>query len=606
VRLPAWWRRPAALVVACVTFPAQQLVPAAGVDASWQAGLALAHGHGLHFGSDIVFTYGPLGFLTAPQLFVVWAGVAAVAFSLLLQVLLCGTLLHVTRDLPGPVAVLVTYLVAAAAPPGLQAEVGLMIVLALTLSILADTDTHAPRWLPMAGGCVASTLLLIKPNVGALALVLVLVAIAVASCGQRRIRAFAELAGSFVVVFAVIWLGTGNAVRDVVPWAHASAQFAAGYTAGMALDDPSLHHVLVRAGLLLLVEAVLLWHVVAGGSRARRAWLALAWAIGAFAMFKEGFVRHDGHVTIFAVAVVAASLARGKVTRIGGAGIAVVASVWSFAAFGVQGSALFHSTDRLDGHASELTLLTDGAARSETLARTRAAMLADIGLPPDVLRDLRSHTVDVQPTETSAVWTLGLHWRPEPVFQSYAVLTPALDRLNADFLASRRAPERVLRLRPLSTIDYRYPVFDAPSAFLALVCNYRETFANRGLEVLAHATNRCAPPRRLSTEAIQAGQPLRVPHARQHELVYARLRIPRPFADRLRELVWKPAVHPAIVLDGVSYRLIAATASGPLLMRMPSSAGFSASSVGDTRIQMFRLTHVPSPVQVDFYAVRVG
>jgi hypothetical protein len=192
------------------------------------------------------------------------------------------------------------------------------------------------------------------------------------------------------------------------------------------------------------------------------------------------------------------------------------------------------------------------------------------------------------------------------VFQSYAVLTPALDRLNADFLASRRAPERVLRLRPLATIDYRYPVFDAPSAFLALVCGYRETFANRDLEVLVHATNRCGPPRRLSGGSMQTGQQIRVPHAGQHELVYARIRIPRPFADRLRELVWKPVAHPAIALDGVSYRLVAATASGPLLMRMPASAGFSAFSVGDTQVQTIRLTDVPSPVQFDFYAVRVG
>jgi hypothetical protein len=283
----------------------------------------------------------------------------------------------------------------------------------------------------------------------------------------------------------------------------------------------------------------------------------------------------------------------------------VIASVWSLAAFGMQASALLHYTDRLGGTAGELKLLADGPARNELLSETRAQMRRTLRLPPAVIRDLRSHTVDVQPTEASAVWTFGLHWRPQPVFQSYAVLTPALDRLNADFLASPRAPERVLRLHPLSSIDDRNPVFDAPAAFLALVCNYRETSAGGGFEVLARATNRCGSPRRLAGGSIQAGQDAHVPRARPDELVYARVRVPRSFGDRLRELAWKPT-EPAIELDGVSFRLVAATAAGPLLMRMPASAGFPATGLRDAQVDTLRLTGVASPAQVDFYAVSVG
>src|SRR5262249_45116468 len=35
-------------------------------DASWSAVLGFAHQHGLQFGKDVVFTYGPLGFLATP------------------------------------------------------------------------------------------------------------------------------------------------------------------------------------------------------------------------------------------------------------------------------------------------------------------------------------------------------------------------------------------------------------------------------------------------------------------------------------------------------------------------------------------------------------
>ena len=606
VRAPSWWRWPAALALGLFTFPVLPLVPAPGLDASWQAGLALAQEQGLHYGRDIVFTYGPLGFLTASPLFVVWSGIVAVAFALLLQVVLCRTLLHVLRDLPVLGAIVVTYVIAMVVPPGTQAEVGLAIVLALTLSILADNEQRAPRWLPVAGGIAAAVLVLIKSDTGVLALVLIGIAVGVSS--PRRLRKLTELSGSFAVAFLALWLVTGNRLGDIVPWLRLSGQFVAGYTGGMALDDPSRHHEVVQAGLLLLVTAALIWRVAAGAPRARQVALTLVWAISAFAMLKEGFVRHDGHSAIFffAAAVAGAALARGEIVRVAGAGVAVVASIWALAAFGIQASALFQYTDRLDGTTSELKFLVDGTERSATLAKTRTMMQNNFHLPPGVLRDLRSHTVDVQPSETTAVWTLGLHWRPEPVFQSYAALTPELDRLNADFLASPRAPERVLRVYPLLSVDGRNPVFDAPTAFLSLVCNYRETYANGAVELLAHATNRCGTPRPLGSVVVQAGQVVHVPRAGSHELVYARIGIPQPLVDRLRELLWKPAHIPAIVLDGTSYRLVAANASGPLLMRMPPPAGFPSSGLRDAQVNKLRLEGLPSPLHVDFYAVRVG
>ncbi|HJX47894.1 MAG TPA: hypothetical protein VJ375_08610, partial [Gaiellaceae bacterium] len=143
VRLPSWWRWPLAVALGCFTFPIPQIIPSPGVDASWQAGLELAQDQGLHFGRDILFTYGPLGFLTATPLFVVWTGLAALAFALLVQVLLCRTLLHVTRDLPAVAAVVVTYVIAAVIPPGALAEVGLTIIFALTLAALTDTEQDA-------------------------------------------------------------------------------------------------------------------------------------------------------------------------------------------------------------------------------------------------------------------------------------------------------------------------------------------------------------------------------------------------------------------------------------------------------------------------------
>ena len=52
------------IALVCLTVPTP--APDLGVDVSWCAVLQWAHEHGLQFGKDIVFTYGPLGYLLAP------------------------------------------------------------------------------------------------------------------------------------------------------------------------------------------------------------------------------------------------------------------------------------------------------------------------------------------------------------------------------------------------------------------------------------------------------------------------------------------------------------------------------------------------------------
>ena len=107
-----------------------------------------------------------------------------------------------------------------------------------------------------------------------------------------------------------------------------------------------------------------------GLPRAGRRALALVWAIGAFAMLKR-----DSSVTTGTPRrssspprSLGPTLARGGSARIAGAGIAVVASIWALAAFGVHASALFHvhgSTRRNGGRAE---------ARGERLGSQRDAL----------------------------------------------------------------------------------------------------------------------------------------------------------------------------------------------------------------------------------------
>ena len=65
--LPAWLRQTLAwtalyivLVASIFNFP---LMPSSGLDPSWRMALGYLFEHGMQFGHDVVFTYGPLGFV---------------------------------------------------------------------------------------------------------------------------------------------------------------------------------------------------------------------------------------------------------------------------------------------------------------------------------------------------------------------------------------------------------------------------------------------------------------------------------------------------------------------------------------------------------------
>ncbi|HEV7400581.1 MAG TPA: hypothetical protein VGN84_09975 [Solirubrobacterales bacterium] len=96
------------LVVALLTFPTFSLTPSPGLDPSWGAGLQMAAHDGLVFGREVVFTYGPLGFLSVPTLWYQDLGAAAVAYAALVHILACTLILWAAlRIFDRPLAVIV-------------------------------------------------------------------------------------------------------------------------------------------------------------------------------------------------------------------------------------------------------------------------------------------------------------------------------------------------------------------------------------------------------------------------------------------------------------------------------------------------------------------
>jgi len=112
----------------------------------------------------------------------------------------------------------------------------------------------------------------------------------------------------------------------------------------------------------------------------------------------------------------------------------------------------------------------------DTLDAAKKRLASYYGVPEKTLQALSTGDVDILPWEIEIAYAYNLTWRPRPVLQSYSAYTPYLDRLDAAYLGSSQAPQRLLYLDQAA--DYRYALFDEPATFRTILSHY--AFAGSG------------------------------------------------------------------------------------------------------------------------------
>ncbi len=171
------WPFAAALVLAVVTWPVASVAPTTGLDPSWRIGLALAFRDRLAWGDDIVFSYGPLGFLENPLNVATPGLVLALLWTFAVQATLMLTIiLAARRSLPWWVGVALAFLVGILGFDNREA-IGLVVFLWCAMAIAGDVGPRLGRALVPAAGAVAAVALLGKVNVGVVCIVLTALAV---------------------------------------------------------------------------------------------------------------------------------------------------------------------------------------------------------------------------------------------------------------------------------------------------------------------------------------------------------------------------------------------------------------------------------------------
>lgn len=453
---------------------------AEGSEPAWTEVLAWSFMHGAQWGRDIVYTYGPLGFLQPytsyvdgmyaiyavgqvllPLAFVATIGLlfrrAALAqFALFSLAYLCSVL-----TLPGDIAWAFTLLFGTVCLLNLRMDlpaVGYYVAvvsIAAVCGVLAISKfTLVPLW-AMCVAILAGTLIV-----------------------EGRSRRAVLTAFLFVLAAVLAWIACGQQLGNLPRFLWTSSEIAAGYGHAMGMRAPFLAE---AAGIFVL--AALLAVCARGMWLARTEWrkifmLALA-AISAVLFWRAFFTRGDHCPWFFsAMALLPFVLLRdANLALDAGQRRHLVLIVLASSALGLYASlSVFRSPL---GELPELMWgkVRDGVynmGRLRELGNLRHDQwreLAQSSQLPRIRAAVGNGRIDVITWEQGIVLLNGLNYAPRPIFQSHAAFTPALARLNEAYFLGDRAPDFVML--KLDSMDHRLPMSEDGLTMIALLQHYR-------------------------------------------------------------------------------------------------------------------------------------
>jgi hypothetical protein len=549
------------------------LQPVFGIDSSFRVGLTQAVLDRMQFGVDVVWPYGPLGFLGGPTAISRGLLAFAVVYQYVALTILFATLtFRLRRNGLGTTwtaLVLASIALAIGITDNIVAEL-VTITIVVILVTLWQENGRLPRpstwWVVAVAGCVAGAQVLVKFGPGALACAVV-VFFAVSS--GRRLRQVGIAIAAIVVGFLVPWFATGQSTSTLGPYFRTSYELSAGYQDAQAYGPST-----AAVGVVGVVALVVTGIGVLGGYRWQRRdrhawWALLPLAATAWFALKQGLVRWDDWHAVGAVimlGVLVAVLPWPRRLMVLPVSVLLVGALVAFAAD--PGRLRSTWTDRMDAAA----ILLSASRHESQLDQARAELRASYAVPDAVLDALAGGSVHAEAWDVNAVWGNDLTWEPLPVMQSYATYTPELDGRNAARYASVEGPDGVL-LNP-ATVDGRNGLWESPDARVALTCNFVPAASGDGWTALRRSSNACGPAREIATETVAPGATIDVPEPSQPDaLVVARFDLPTDPLSRLLATVARPLRYPYVFVDDTRYRLVRGTAEGAHLLRSPGRVG---------------------------------
>jgi len=472
-----WFKIVYILFLIILLFPYYRLseTPQVGIDNSWRIGLEMAKAKGLIFGRDIIYTYGPLGYLT--QRFAIdtpaWHFlVFDIFFFLNIGLLLFFTLPKQTKFYQYTIHFVLFILISS-----LFGEWVIFTLFFVGIFTGLKFLNTQKLWMLYHSIIISIVIFYTKANYGIIALGFVAVLLSYAFFSKRL--TFRNLIFALVFTLSALPLSAKILNTDLFAYFYSSIQATNGYTEAMSVYPSNrlkivfvsyLTFGLLIAGSAFYVGKIALKLKTLKINQLDNVFIISCVALISFILIKYSFVRaDDGHITAF---VKLANLpflllplfCTDKLMKKIGWGLIYCNILGYFLLYQpVFGEVSLSITANLhrkiyifNQYFKEVT-----EAKKDYTKPT---------FPKEVLSIIDNKSVDFFPNEISEIYFNRLNYNPRPAIQSYFVYNSFLLEKNQEKYLSATAPDFVIY--SIESTDNKYAFSEETLTMIALLQHY--------------------------------------------------------------------------------------------------------------------------------------
>jgi hypothetical protein len=498
-----------ALYAALVSVPAPPPHLGAGLDESWRIGLNLAQANHLIFGRDVIFSYGPLGYLITPQT-VSGTPAAAFVYHIGIYLLWLAALSRITAVVRvDTVAFWTTVILTLGMLLDVFSRENRLETTLIAVLLVPLAEQTRWRYVELCvGGFLAALAIMVKLNTGIEAVIIFLAVLTVVVLRDRPLsrtaqrQAFAALASLPACVIFFCFLSAKN-LGNLWPYLRTGWEIVAGYSQ-MGVPGP-----LWQAALYFALSGLVFLSLPFVAENVRSLWAGYTpAALVAFVQLKHAVVRQEpGHAAPFLIwfavsllfLLVCAKTARDRRLILSFQLFSVVMG-YAITAQSYGPSFQTDISDKL-----RMRLLFSNFTAFLHWPSTWKTLALNVDAQSLSHSEDRFDRIVGQSPIASVGWNIqaiAAHrwkWNPVPVLQLYSAYTPALDAINAAQLESNSAAE--FALVDFDDIDSRHPLFSEPLSWRALLDRYEvESESGDAVLMRRRSTSRFQSPLLLSSE----------------------------------------------------------------------------------------------------------
>lgn len=532
------------------------------IDGSWKIGINWATVNGLKFGKDIVFSYGPLYFLSDNSLLNInrplYFGANILSIILcFLSLFLFAKFIIERLDFSELKYKIFSHIVILLALYSFLcvyielAEFLLLLSFLLLFSLVEKTNRKKDDILwTIFIGFIFSILSLVKFYYFIAVVTLTILSIVI-FITIKKSYILISLVGSFIIFLISIWLILEKSLFALLLYIKNGFALTFGYSEGLQLYFEDWQGKFLYEGRFIIIYAVLIFALWAGlliyGIAKKSKDIIFYFLLSSpilFLIYKQGYTRMDHFHTqeyfrfLIFLLVFTLLIFGKKLWKIFPLLLILILIALPFRAVDETLNIRRKISYNLNEVSKAVKIINPSSYKEMQLYEKEEVRKMLVDYEDAIKRINKGDKVDIIPNEVVVPYVFDLNWSPRPIFQSVNMYNSTLNILNANHFKGKDAPSKVIY--HLDAIDGRYAIFDEPLVFQELLKNYNFIYSNdKGIGVLEKkAEETDYNIKTISKDRIKFNQIIDVPDV-DNGYLFCKIDIKLNFIGRIKNLLYK-------------------------------------------------------------------